>query len=512
MQRGGFKAGALFIFAMIFGALVMAVSYMAIKHMLGNGYSKDGEQSDLAKDPANKLPESKASESEASESEASEEVEEPRTMTPEVSAKVSELLADRAALKQAVQGCWHAVGGEEGGLNIEGLRKLCDQVEESLGVPACAFGNLHDTYMRFDFNGDGTWEFQEAYMCVKHCFIEFRKRCGVAPTPQVPFKTPEEGGYALIRVLAHGGQGEASLVLKSGRKRKGTLRLVRSGSRGRAGSVCSMDGEECVEEEVVLKTYSRENENAGGLEELLDEAEHMRDVGNHPNLAHCYEIFQDDTSLYMVSGANFGGDWTSVRETAAEQGVALTEDWYRILFTQAFQGLAHLHTHAVMHCDIKEGNLMCKNKDLSNLHVVIIDFGMSQALFHVDEHGACGTPGYMPPETWAKSKWFPRGDIFSMGVVCAQLLLDKVPNPKRWNHTHGIFTEHCRDLDQIAQATQERKVSLHRAKPQSPALVDLIGSCLAKSIDERPRALQVLSTPWCQEGSPSAQETLESIG
>lgn len=67
--------------------------------------------------------------------------------------------------------------------------------------------------------------------------------------------------------------------------------------------------------------------------------------------------------------------------------------------------------------------------------MVLIDFGLSTA-FTSNREGVCGTPGYIPPETWRRAHsvdnpcaglksiwartgvWYPRGDVFSLGIVC----------------------------------------------------------------------------------------------
>merc|ERR1740139_1235233 len=102
---------------------------------------------------------------------------------------------------------------------------------------------------------------------------------------------------------------------------------------------------------------------------------------------------------------NYGGDWESIQKKAHENGVAQTEGWFRSLFFQAFNGLAHLHENAVIHCDIKEPNLMLKTEVLSDPKVVIIDLGLASATF--GERTIKGTPGYIPPETWKEHVWFP---------------------------------------------------------------------------------------------------------
>merc|ERR1711865_1335853 len=315
-----------------------------------------------------------------------------------------------------------------------------------------------------DFNGNGMLGANEAYKCVKTCMLDFRKSTGLDPPTKVPTMSPTQAGYQVIKVLAAGGQGEASLC-----------RVIATG------------------EELVLKSYNRGNENAGGLDELLDEADHMKAVQASPYVAHCLDIFQDANFLYMVSGANMGGDWCKIKVKAQQKGVQITEDWYRNIFSQAVKGLEFMHGQAIMHCDLKEPNLMLKNDDYSNPEVVIIDLGLSQAMSTTSE-GPCGTPGYIPPETWAGGKWFPRGDMFSFGVVCIQVLTDKIPDEK--TNAAGIFSEGCQSMDDVIAATNQRQPPWHLLQVRNPACQQFLSACVEKRLQQRPRAPQALQMPF----------------
>eukprot|EP00811_Abedinium_folium_P025232 NODE_35948_length_251_cov_6.870968.p2 GENE.NODE_35948_length_251_cov_6.870968~~NODE_35948_length_251_cov_6.870968.p2 ORF type:complete len:53 (-),score=4.96 NODE_35948_length_251_cov_6.870968:92-250(-) len=46
----------------------------------------------------------------------------------------------------------------------------------------------------------------------------------------------------------------------------------------------------------------------------------------------------------------------------------MTMDWWRTIFQQIFSALAYMHEKALMHCDIKEPNIMVRNQDHSRLH------------------------------------------------------------------------------------------------------------------------------------------------
>merc|ERR1719375_2042743 len=74
-----------------------------------------------------------------------------------------------------------------------------------------------------------------------------------------------------------------------------------------------------------------------------------------------------------------------------------------------------------MHCDLKEANIMVKTKgDMMEPQLVLIDFGLANNFSGGLVAG--GTPGYIPPETWQKQYWVPKGDVFSMGVIFFQVL------------------------------------------------------------------------------------------
>merc|ERR1719162_2439613 len=123
-----------------------------------------------------------------------------------------------------------------------------------------------------------------------------------------------------------------------------------------------------------------------------------------------------------------------------------------------------------MHCDIKEANIMVRNKDFTKPEVVIIDLGIATSIKPVNEKKIKGTPGYIPPETWKEQGWFPKGDIFSMGVVCMQLLTDKTPNASDKGPPKGLFVEGCSTQTMVMNTTMSRKPPYDLIQPQSAGL------------------------------------------
>eukprot|EP00811_Abedinium_folium_P016531 NODE_2546_length_2191_cov_10.487888.p1 GENE.NODE_2546_length_2191_cov_10.487888~~NODE_2546_length_2191_cov_10.487888.p1 ORF type:complete len:688 (-),score=163.81 NODE_2546_length_2191_cov_10.487888:126-2012(-) len=380
--------------------------------------------------------------------------------------KIQQALMDEQRYRDVCTELFQKVAGTEC-LDLQGLITFKVHFEAAYGLPSIPVKDFQDAFDRFDFDGNGAIDLHEAIKLVRQHLFAWRKALGGADEMPVEFKTPEQGGYTLIKVLASGGQGTASLY---------------KDSMG-----------ECV-----IKSYSKHNANAGGIDELRAEMVAMQTVGGHPGIAQCYEIFQDQEFLYMSSSVNSGGDLTSLKSKAFEQGVHMGERWWKRMFYQSFSALAYMHGKALMHCDIKEPNLMIQNTDLRWPHVVIIDLGMASAMAGEDR-GLCGTPGYIPPETWSEGKWFPRGDVFSMGVVMVQLLTNTVPNEEM--QVQGIFQEGCMSMEDLETATLTRQPSFEALEIQDDRFVMLCVQCLAKERRDRLKAPQALQNSWLAGGS-----------
>merc|ERR1712007_164926 len=114
----------------------------------------------------------------------------------------------------------------------------------------------------------------------------------------------------------------------------------------------------------------------------------------------------DMSHYYLLNEFYSGVDFTRIVQKARESSVGMTEAWWRSLFRQCFDGLQYLHKHALIHCDLKEANIMVKTTDYSNPQVVIVDLGLAQECVSEVSH-MVGTPGYIPPETLKTHKWYP---------------------------------------------------------------------------------------------------------
>ena len=93
-------------------------------------------------------------------------------------------------------------------------------------------------------------------------------------------------------------------------------------------------------------------------------------------------------------------------------------------------GLAHAHERAVVHRDLKPGNVMLVGHG-EQQSVKIMDFGTAQLL--TGEHSGStrgteiGTPWYMAPEQVTGQPADPRTDIYALGVILFEMLAGRKP-------------------------------------------------------------------------------------
>jgi len=96
----------------------------------------------------------------------------------------------------------------------------------------------------------------------------------------------------------------------------------------------------------------------------------------------------------------------------------------------------------IIHQDIKPANIMIKptGRKRTKPLISIIDYGLSQ-FQETMKSKSCGTPEYIAPEVFAQAPYDSKADIFSLGMVLAEVL--------------GI-----KDRDFLRQACREKKAEL----------------------------------------------------
>ncbi|MFI9359725.1 serine/threonine-protein kinase [Kitasatospora sp. NPDC053057] len=96
------------------------------------------------------------------------------------------------------------------------------------------------------------------------------------------------------------------------------------------------------------------------------------------------------------------------------------------LLAEALDALHAAHRRGIVHRDLKPSNLMVREDG----GVVITDFGIARAVASTKltaPYAIIGTAAYMSPEQASGETTGPASDLYSIGVVCYELLAGQVP-------------------------------------------------------------------------------------
>uniref|UniRef100_A0AAY5L104 non-specific serine/threonine protein kinase n=1 Tax=Esox lucius TaxID=8010 RepID=A0AAY5L104_ESOLU len=206
-------------------------------------------------------------------------------------------------------------------------------------------------------------------------------------------------------------------------------------------------------------------------EEIKLEINMLKTYSHHRNIATYYGAFvkkspagQDDQLWLVMEYCGAGSVTDLVKKT---KGNCLKEDWIAYICREVLRGLSHLHSHHVIHRDIKGQNVLLTE----NAEVKLVDFGVSAQLDRTigRRNTFIGTPYWMAPEVIAcdenpDSTYDYRSDLWSLGITALEMaegapplcdmhpmralfLIPRNPPPKlksrKWSKRFLTFVESC---------------------------------------------------------------------
>ncbi len=146
---------------------------------------------------------------------------------------------------------------------------------------------------------------------------------------------------------------------------------------------------------------------------LRQEVRTAREVVS-PNVCRVFDLVEIEgrelVSMEFVDGVTF--------TDALRERSPLPLQEARELAAQFLAGLEAIHAAGLAHRDVKPENLMLTRAG----RVVVMDFGIARALAEAHGGTISGTPAYMAPEQARGEPADARGDVFSAGVVLAEMV------------------------------------------------------------------------------------------
>lgn len=147
----------------------------------------------------------------------------------------------------------------------------------------------------------------------------------------------------------------------------------------------------------------------------------------HPNIVKVLDLFEENNTAYYVMEYLDGGSLDKL--ISDKNGLSVLESSQ--LIKQIASALDYMHSHKMLHLDLKPANVMLNTKG----DAVLIDFGLTKEF---DENGCPessttvghGTPGYAPLEqsNYQPGQGFPvTMDIYALGATLYKMLSGKRP-------------------------------------------------------------------------------------
>jgi len=106
----------------------------------------------------------------------------------------------------------------------------------------------------------------------------------------------------------------------------------------------------------------------------------------------------------------------------------ISRDNLSLFIDHCLEGLALLHQHRIIHCDLKPENFIV----FPGPSIRLADFGIARLAIRTLQASGSGTPGYMAPEQ-AMGRPSCRSDVFAMGLLIYRMVAGHLPEyPFKW--------------------------------------------------------------------------------
>ena len=182
-------------------------------------------------------------------------------------------------------------------------------------------------------------------------------------------------------------------------------------------------------------------------------------------------------------------------EGAALGNISLSERALTKAFLELCQVLEFLHSHGILHRDIKPDNILLA----ADGHIRLIDFDAAREPKEGEEQDTrlLGTRGYAPPEQYGFAQTDARADFYALGATFRQLL-GPVARKGRWRR----ILRKCTALDpkdryasagQIRRAVYRGRILRWGVRPACLMLCGLFAALVISVFADPSSRLAVLS-------------------
>ncbi|NXO32207.1 STK36 kinase, partial [Cisticola juncidis] len=177
---------------------------------------------------------------------------------------------------------------------------------------------------------------------------------------------------------------------------------------------------------VALKFIPKVGRSEKELKNLQREIEIVRDL-HHPNIIQMLDSFETAKEVVVVTDYAEGELFQILEDDGS-----LPEDQVQAIAAQLISALYYLHSHRILHRDMKPQNILLGKDGV----VKLCDFGFARAMsIHTMVLTSIkGTPLYMSPELVEERPYDHTADLWSVGCILYELFVGTPPF-----YTNSIF-------------------------------------------------------------------------
>lgn len=161
------------------------------------------------------------------------------------------------------------------------------------------------------------------------------------------------------------------------------------------------------------------------LKQLRREVDILRRL-HHPNIVTYYDFMETKQQLFIITEYLSGGE---LFDYLATQG-PLSEEITKYLLYDIFDAIAYLHSHKIIHRDIKTENCIfdVNPHNPSEIQLKLIDFGFSISIeSSYMTSSFLGTYGYIAPEISQNRFYNVSVDNWALGILLYCMISAKMP-------------------------------------------------------------------------------------
>lgn len=295
------------------------------------------------------------------------------------------------------------------------------------------------------------------------------------------------------------------------------FRVLEVIGQGSFGIVCT-----CVntsDNKIYAVKFIEINEDDGG--DLQNEIDILKATTNCANVVKYYGSYLKENYLMIVMEYCGGGSVLDVMQVCNR---ALTEQQIASICLHVLRGLSYMHSHKILHRDIKAGNILLSNTGAAKL----ADFGVSTKLLNtIQKHKTVvGSPYWMSPEVIVApngaSGYDHKADIWSLGISAIEMAETKPPHydinplrvifvipnrtpptlkePPKWSKEFNDFVSLCLQKDPTLRPSADDLLK-HQFITQAVATADSVIAALVE-----------ISLPKLEEARKASKDREEDVG